>query len=154
MKPIKRHISLQPLSHDHHDALLLCWKIRKGIKQNIEPTRIKSYTNWFYSEHLKKHFQIEEQDIFTLLPKTHLQVKEALEQHKHLNKLFTGMDNSTDHLHHIANELEKHIRFEERLLFNTIQQAATEEELKKLNLSTEEEQSCSKWTDEFWNQSK
>jgi len=35
-KPIKRDKVLQPLSHDHHQGLLLCWKIRTGIKKGIE----------------------------------------------------------------------------------------------------------------------
>jgi len=34
--PIKRHNSLQPLSRDHHDGLLLKWKINKGISKGVE----------------------------------------------------------------------------------------------------------------------
>lgn len=41
-KSIKRTKALQPLSRDHHHGLLLCWKIRQGIKLNVEPERIKN----------------------------------------------------------------------------------------------------------------
>ena len=33
--PIKRSEYLKPLSRDHHQGLLLCWKIRTGLKKGI-----------------------------------------------------------------------------------------------------------------------
>lgn len=42
-KPIKRHTALKPLSREHHHGLLLSWKIREGLKRNIEIPRIKKY---------------------------------------------------------------------------------------------------------------
>ena len=35
-KPIKRHKAIQPLSREHHQGLLLCWKIGKGFEKGIE----------------------------------------------------------------------------------------------------------------------
>jgi len=40
--PIKRSIALQPLSREHHHGLLLCWKIRTGLKKGIDIDRIKN----------------------------------------------------------------------------------------------------------------
>ncbi len=42
-KPQKRHIALQPLSREHHQGLLLSWKIRKGLSRKIEFDRIQNY---------------------------------------------------------------------------------------------------------------
>ena len=50
--PIKRTEVLKPLSHEHHHGLLLCWKIKTGIKKNIDAARIKKYADWFYRSHL------------------------------------------------------------------------------------------------------
>jgi hypothetical protein len=33
----RRHESLIPLSHDHHDALLLAWRLRNGDLSRREP---------------------------------------------------------------------------------------------------------------------
>ena len=41
--PIKRSEFLKPISREHHHGLLLCWKIRAGLKKGIEPERIKLY---------------------------------------------------------------------------------------------------------------
>ena len=51
-KPIKRNKSIQSISREHHHGLLLCWKIRQGMKKNIEPQRIKVYVDWFYNEYI------------------------------------------------------------------------------------------------------
>ena len=58
--PIKRHISLQPLSRQHHDGLLLRWKLKKGLQKEIKLERLKAYVDWFWSSHLKSHFEFEE----------------------------------------------------------------------------------------------
>ena len=66
-KPLKRAPELQPLSHDHHHGLQLCWKIRTGFSKQIEPDRIKKYSDWFYKTHLKPHFELEEKYVFPIL---------------------------------------------------------------------------------------
>jgi len=54
--PIKRNEALKPLSRDHHHGLLLCWKIRQGIKLNIEPERIKKVFGLVLDELFKATF--------------------------------------------------------------------------------------------------
>ena len=66
-EPIKRNEALVQLSRDHHYGLLLCWKIREGIKRRIEPQRIKNYVDWFWLHHLEQHFEIEEKYLFPIL---------------------------------------------------------------------------------------
>ena len=57
-RPLKRAIELQPLSHDHHHGLQLCWKIRTGFSRKIELERIKKYADWFFVTHLEPHFTL------------------------------------------------------------------------------------------------
>lgn len=128
-KPLKRHKALQPLSREHHQGLLLSWKIRTGFKKNIEPERIKTYANWFFENHLVPHFEIEETLIFPILKPDHELIKRGLEEHRRLKRLFTQTENDTKTLIKIEEELEQHIRFEERILFPEIQKVATDAQL-------------------------
>ncbi|MDY0090732.1 MAG: hemerythrin domain-containing protein [Flavobacteriaceae bacterium] len=148
-KPIKRHKSLQPLSREHHFGLLLCWKIRTGLKRNIEPLRIKKYTDWFWKTHLIFHFEAEEKYIFSILPHGDTMVKRAITEHRKLRRLFENENEVEKSLHAIEEELEKHIRFEERILFNEVQKIATEEQLKLIDEHHKHEFSDD-WDDAFW----
>jgi iron-sulfur cluster repair protein YtfE (RIC family) len=149
-KPIKRHKAIQPLSREHHQGLLLCWKIKKALKKGIEPQRIKNYTDWFWENQLKEHFRIEEQYVFPVLGGENDLVKQALEEHEHLASLFLEKNKIAFTLERIQNDLEGHIRFEERVLFNKIQEEASTEELQYIEKHHEKEISCGLWEDEFW----
>jgi hypothetical protein len=104
--PIKRNDSLKPLSRDHHHGLLLSWKIRTGLTKKIEPKRIKHYSDWFYQNHLKPHFEIEEKYLFPTLDHENAFVKKALSDHQHLTQLFEKPIQTSKDLGAIADELE------------------------------------------------
>lgn len=149
-KPIKRHKALQNFSREHHHGLLLCWKIRTGVSKGISQERIKKYVDWFFEQHLVPHFTEEEKYIFSVLGNQHGLIKRALAEHRRLTRLFTDTKNITRSLHRIEEELEQHIRFEERVLFNEIQQVATEQQLKTiLKLHTDGKFNDNE-SDKFW----
>ncbi|WP_114750847.1 hemerythrin domain-containing protein [Pleomorphovibrio marinus] len=148
-KPIKRHPALQSWSREHHNGLLLCFKVRQGIKKGIVEDRIHKYCQWFWEEELKNHFASEEQVLFPILGKNHPMVQQALNQHKQLRELFERAVASKGILAQLADELDAHIRFEERVLFQEIQSKAKEEELKLL-CQVEESPFCESWEDRFW----
>ena len=62
--PIKRNQHIVQLSKDHHFTLLFCWKIRQGIKMQIESERQKNYIRYFFKEHMEPNFQNEEKLLF------------------------------------------------------------------------------------------
>lgn len=151
-KPIKRHDALKPLSREHHHGLLLCWKIRQGFNKEVEPRRIKEYTDWFKEVYLQPHFEAEEKYVFPILGKDNHKVKRALAEHRRLKRLFDQEVDYEKALHHIEEELDLHIRFEERDLFNDIQACASEAQLAEFEkyhdrLVFSDEQ----WKDHFWN---
>ena len=147
--PIKRNESLKAISREHHHGLLLCWKIRTGIKKQIEPERIKKYSDWFYTSQLLPHFELEEQHIFTLLGNENELVKKALSEHRRLKRLFEIETELMKNLTLIEEELESHIRFEERVLFNEIQLIATEDQLQEIKRIHTEEKFLDNLTDAF-----
>ncbi len=147
--PIKRHESLRPLSREHHHGLLCAWKIREGLKRNVEPARIRKYTSWFWNSHLHEHFRIEESFVFTILPSSNELVQQALDEHKTLQNLFAQNDESEDSLTLLEKTLDAHIRFEERTLFNAIQEVATPEQFKIIE-QNHDESFVDNFEDEFW----
>ncbi len=150
--PIKRIDALQPLSHDHHHGLLLSWKIRTGFKRRIDPARIKKYADWVFTKQLLPHFEIEEKYVFPILGEHNELAKRALAEHRKLKRLFLSKTDIEKKLVLIEEKLEGHIRFEERILFNEVQQVASPAELDRIasvhtpsaTVSDEE------WNDEFW----
>lgn len=147
--PIKRVEALKELSRDHYHGLLLCWKIRQGIKTKVSVERIKKYLDWFWLNHLKEHFRIEEELLFPILGNDNENCKKAISEHKRLKSLFENKSHLSKTFVSIEDELEKHIRFEERILFNEIQQKASEQELATV-LKAHNTKFFDTWTDEFW----
>jgi iron-sulfur cluster repair protein YtfE (RIC family) len=149
-QPIKRSITLQPLSREHHHGLLLCWKIRTGLKKDVAIDRIKKYSDWFFTNSLSAHFNIEEEFIFPLLGNDHKLVKKALTDHRRLKRLFHNTTHIKKSLSLLEEELEKHIRFEERILFPAIEKVVTEKELTLIMEIHAENNTYEDWGDEFW----
>lgn len=148
--PIKRSEYLKPLSRDHHQGLLLCWKIRTGLKKGIGLQRIKAYTDWFFKTSLLPHFREEEQFFFPLLGNEHELIKKALSEHRRLARLFESKTDLEKTLSQIEEELENHIRFEERILFNEIQNTASEKKIQAIEKLHIEHTNDETWVDEFW----
>lgn len=148
--PIKRNEYLKPLSRDHHHGLLLCWKIREGFKKGIELERIKSYIDWFYTNHLVSHFKTEEKFVFPILGNDHDLIKKALSEHRRLTRLFEQTSDLAKTLSILEEELENHIRFEERVLFNEIQAVASESEIQVIQNVELANRPTVEWQDEFW----
>lgn len=150
-KPIKRHKALQPLSRDHHHGLLLNWKIRQGFKRGVDPERIMAYALWFWNTHLMKHFELEEKEIFPVLGNDNPLVKRALSEHRRISRLFTSDISDKERiLSLIEEELDNHIRFEERQLFNILQEVATTEQLQVMEQIHSDTPAKYEWEDEFW----
>ena len=149
-KPLKRHKSLQPFSREHHHTLLLSWKIRTGFHKNVDPKRIKAYVDWFYKNHVESHFELEEKYIYPILDSDHEYIKKAISEHRRLQRLFEDTADIERSLSLLEEELEKHIRFEERILFPEVQKFATEEQLEQIDKHHTEVGFKENVADEFW----
>ena len=147
---LKRHDALQQYSREHHHALLLCWKIKVGFSKGVSAERIKIYSDWFYKNHLIKHFEMEEKYIYPILGIENKLIRKAVEEHKLLSNLFADTLQIANSQKQIQTELEKHIRFEERTLFNEIQNSATQEQLEKIKQIHYDEKFVDNLQDVFW----
>lgn len=147
---IKRHQSLQEYSRDHHQALLLCWKIKIGLEKAISIDRIKAYTDWFYENHIIDHFIMEEKYMLPVLGSDHEFIIKVLNEHEMLLDLFTDTKDIENSLKKLHVALKKHIRFEERILFNEIQEAATQHQLELIEKNHIGDKFEDNLTDVFW----
>lgn len=153
--PIKRSNALIQFSREHHFGLLLVWKIRQGLKTEVDSERISNYLLFFFENELNAHFKEEEKDLFIKLPEEDALRIQAFQEHEKIYQLVADIRSdktNTNILSEFAITLENHIRFEERSLFNHLQQILTVDEMKKL----EEEHSKREgliddnWKDQFW----
>lgn len=148
--PIKREEFLKAISREHHHGLLLCWKIKTGLKKHIDPIRIKRYVDWYYTTHLLPHFEVEEKYVYPILGAEHELYKRAYTEHKRLKSLFESNADVIETLASIEKELDDHIRFEERIMFNEIQAKATNEQLQNIIKSHSEDKFSDNLSDPFW----
>lgn len=149
-KPIKRHIALQPLSRQHHFGLLFSWKIRIGFQNNIEIGRMQEYAKWFYKHEITPHFHDEEKYVFPILDKENELIERALKEHRRIKRLFNDTKDPEKSLSKLEEELDAHIRFEERILFNEIQKVATEAQLAKIEEIHSDLEKSPDYHDPFW----
>ena len=154
-KPLKRNPAIVTFSKDHHFALLLVWKIREGLKKDVETSRIINYAIHFFDTDLIFHFEEEETLLFIKLPSDNLLRLQAEEEHKLIKLEIDALRNNPEDkigIENLANILEKHIRFEERELFNFLQETFTEEELVEIATAMESRKRDHEiaWKDEFW----
>ncbi|HTI07910.1 MAG TPA: hemerythrin domain-containing protein [Puia sp.] len=153
--PIKRHQAMASFSRDHHSGLLLVWKIRQGLLNSIDPERIGDYVLFFYKEDLEKHFRDEEKLLFCKLSPDDSLRKQAETDHQLVYAMMADLENKKDYkdlLHSIADRLEKHIRFEERELFNHLQDILSSEELETIakRFPIDSKAPDEAWKDKFW----
>ncbi|HEX6334384.1 MAG TPA: hemerythrin domain-containing protein [Flavisolibacter sp.] len=149
MAPIKRAKELVTFSKEHHDGLLLVWKIRQGIRKQVVPQRIASFVQWFWEHHLDQHFRREEELLPAVLNADHPMIRRMMDEHAQIRQALDDLVTPTG-LEKFAQLLDDHIRFEERILFQEIENAASPQQLQHIGEALADESACPQWTDEFW----
>jgi hemerythrin-like domain-containing protein len=139
MKSARRHSSLIPLSREHHYALLLCLRIRRGAARHGEDLgwlRAKAAdVARFFESDLRLHFKAEEEVLFPAMKEfsgAEELISELVVEHRRMEELI-GQLQEADHewlcrrLNEFADLLETHIRQEERRLFPLYEREVTPE---------------------------
>lgn len=150
---LKRNENLVALSREHHYGLLFCWKIRQGLKKEVSLERMRLFVIHFWQNHLSIHFKKEEETLFRKGENSLYRAAE--EEHALIESLVDNIvsneASNMDTYSALANLVEKHIRFEERALFPSIEKSLSDEELVKIGSKlTVEEIGDMPYNDEFW----
>lgn len=123
---MKRNPALQPLSREHHAALVLAKACERAAKSGNEEMIQKTCQRAIqaFSDELEPHFQIEEQSFLPLLHRSETQplAERTWADHQQLRALLDGLwQNNAEALDHFGKCLSAHVRFEERELFPEIE---------------------------------
>lgn len=151
-QPLKRNIALQPLSREHHEALLFVWKVKQGIDKGILPARIANYCSWFWDTHMQSHMAQEEATLTKVLSPDHHLMNNMIEDHAAIKTKVEQVldDPSYDLIKRFAEIIYYHVRFEERDLFPAIERNASYNQLSQISLELENHETHSDWPDAFW----
>ena len=143
-----------PLSREHHYSLLFCWKLRRGVKLNVEQKRMTDYVAYFDKLFLSPHFAEEKNVLFVLVKDA--QTERAVQEHQQIKALVQSVLSSAGTIEYtafeqLADAVDKHVRFEERELFPHIESCLSEEQLQ----NTGAQLSCTpalsdEYEDHFW----
>ncbi|ARS36517.1 hemerythrin domain-containing protein [Pontibacter actiniarum] len=143
---MKRHESLIPISRQHHGGLLTARLLQHGAPaykgMPTTPAAKRDYVLRFLQEHLLAHFKLEEETVFELAAGFSEELKQQTEalmaEHRRLEQLILALPASPeadlpDRLHEVGHLLERHIRQEERVFFEQLQQVLPEGKLLQLH---------------------
>ncbi|MGB5979287.1 MAG: hemerythrin domain-containing protein [Cyclobacteriaceae bacterium] len=139
---MKRDPVLIPLSHDHHRILMCAQLIKadapeyKGLP--TEPIEKAGYTVTLFNDTILPHFDAEEKVVFPLIKGIGGELgklaDELIEEHGAIREMISSLDGTVpDHLEQeldtLGKLLVKHVRREERILFQRMQMELSEEQI-------------------------
>jgi hemerythrin-like domain-containing protein len=151
--PIKRNENIVKLSRDHHASLLFCWKIRQGVKHHIDLDRMINYVRYFWTQHFAPHFG--EEEAFLFAPLKDDKVQRALDDHKQIKASIETMDrlgiqDREGKLLQLADMVDEHVRYEERILFPHLELSLSDEQLTQIGTQISDEPLLDTYQDAFW----
>jgi len=135
--PIKRSIALQPLSRQHHNGLLFCLLLGKGVRRNASLDEMQQFIQQFRAQDLDSHFAAEEK-LLMPLANQYNELQPLLNQmhaeHILLVELMDQIERTpaNENILYLSRQLEQHIRFEEKVLFTAIEKVISAEALREI----------------------
>lgn len=131
---MQRADALKSLSNDHHRALVYAKKARQSTDE-AGASALWQELRDYYHQHLQQHFQVEEDHMLSHLRQSghDVMADRLLAEHHAMSQFFaTDATRDLDALQHFGELLKQHVRFEERELFNLIQDTLSETALAAL----------------------
>src|SRR4051795_7371984 len=134
---MKRHRALVKLSHDHQHGLAAAHTLRHAAETDCAPARVAFLVFW--RNEGATHFQIEERILLPALhglDAGHEPVNRVLAEHAEIRRRAADLSDeappAVDDLRSLGSLLERHIRYEERVLFPLIETSLDDAQLTAL----------------------
>ena len=143
---------LQVLEKDYKNSLVLCQRIRTGLKAGIAVGRIRAYAEYFFASQLLPLFNYEEEHLFPLLGVKHQLVKRSISQHQLLKHLLEENEELAKSLEEVIQELEDLVQFKEEEFFPELKAGKYAEAISQLRSKEKEvlTPDPENWEDKFW----
>jgi hemerythrin-like domain-containing protein len=147
---MKRHEALVPLSWDHHHGLVLALRIERELPGASDERLASLYSGIiaFWVRGLLPHFRVESECLLARLvshiPEDDSRVRRLHDDHLGITNLVVRMRDTADSKERRALigafgvRLKEHIRWEESVLFTTVEETLQPDELDRLGLEIKE----------------
>ena len=135
---MKRHAALQPLSRDHHVALVTAQRLRRSTETDAAAARDAFLGFW--REQGVHHFRVEEEVLLPAFaaygdPEEQCVVRMLVDHvriREQAQRLERDPGPALEALHDLGSALERHVRLEEREVFPLIEAAMPEDDAERL----------------------
>ncbi len=141
------------LSHDHRQILAFTLRLKKGVAKQADLAIMHQYIQYFWKEILEPHIRTEEKNLYALIRNQNPLIQRALQEHIAIKKLveIPEISFTYEHCEALSVLVHDHVRFEERMLFNELQNQLSESQLNAIQLALlEKAEFCDNWVDVFW----
>lgn len=153
---MKRDPNLYPLSWQHQNGLMAVLLLKKGISKGADVLVMSDFIHSLWEAELKDHFLAEEE---ALVPGNQQQHQAYYQQLKTEHQLLVGMIETINRqeadlflIDKFQQQLEQHIRFEEREFFPWLEQHFSAAELEKMGEQLQHlpSKTCVNYKVKFW----
>lgn len=133
---MKRHPCLVPLSDDHHRALVLARRLLRCGSAPEELDSLESESRRAFEAELEPHFQVEERWLVPALDRAGAtRLTERLRSDHDRIRRLVGDAWTRDAAQALGALLERHVRFEERVLFPEAERLLSQAELEAVRVA-------------------
>jgi hemerythrin-like domain-containing protein len=135
---MKQQNGVQPLIRQHQHALEACALLKKGVKKKADLTILQAFTRKFWQNDLQYHIADEERRLIPFLMADNLLKPYARilhNDHQFIERIFERSQDgflSYRLLELFAENIEQHLRFEENVVFEAMQEKRPGEDCKGL----------------------
>lgn len=150
---------LRTLSWEHHDGLVVAFRLQQGLNKNADPATMRDYILHTWESALDHHFWQEEE---VLVPELETSkngrdlLRRLTDDHAYFRELIDRMDKKKKpdlkYIQDFADRLNRHIRYEERELFPFLEENLAPDRLESIGqfLNDNHEKPNKNWSDTFW----
>lgn len=155
---MKRNEHLHILSHQHHNGLMAVLFLKKGVAKQADPAVMQDFVLQIWEQELRRHFLAEEIELHP----ERLHVPGLVDYYEKMKRehaairalilLFKSGPVFFEEIRKFYELLEQHIRFEERELFERIQEEVEPFVLEQIGKHLEglPTGSCDRYPVKFW----
>lgn len=148
-----RFRQLVPLSKEHEDGMIFINRIRAGLDKKVAVDRLGRYICWYWKNHIRPHFFLEERILLPYIPASNFFGKRLQEEHDEITELIIAIDDDPqkESMNSFCKLIEAHIQFEEEHLYSYLERQLGKNQLDAIyRVLMNHPVNNEAWHDEYW----